>query len=90
MATGRQLADTALAQARACLSSYLSDLTAQAAGDLEALRTAAELVRATHARLPERQRTVEHLAFSLLTAAYSEAVQQRQSDAAGQARQREA
>ena len=71
MATGQQLADTALALARRYLAESVGELTQLAAGDTEALLAAARIVRATNTAGPEAARTAEHIAFSLLTAAYT-------------------
>jgi hypothetical protein len=47
-------------------------------GDAIALTQAAQLVLLTNARTPEGERTVEHLAFVLLTAAFGQVTRQRQ------------
>jgi hypothetical protein len=73
MATGQQLADTALTHARRCLAECLGNLIQLATGDTEALLAAAHIVRATNAEAPEATRSAEHIAFALLTAAFTAA-----------------
>ncbi len=77
MASAPELAETALALARQCLDAHRDTLLRLADGDADLLRLAAEQVRARHAGLPETTRTTEHLAFSLLTAAFVALTQQR-------------
>ena len=72
--TGRQLADKALDQARQCLAEHLSGLAADAADDLDVLRAAAEVLRVTDRGRPAIERTVQHMAFTFVTALYAEAV----------------
>jgi hypothetical protein len=78
MATPKELADTALALAQRCIATHQDALVTLADGDAIALTQAAQLVLLTNARTPERERTVEHLAFVLLTAAFGQVTRQRQ------------
>ncbi|HEY7294228.1 MAG TPA: hypothetical protein VH916_04260 [Dehalococcoidia bacterium] len=75
MATAQELADQALTLARRCLEAHRAELARLAEGDAELLRQAAEWVRLAHPHRRETERTTEHLAFALLTAAYAEIIQ---------------
>lgn len=77
MATAQNLADTALALARECLAAHRDTLLQLADGDADLVRLAAERVREHAAQRHETERTAEHMAFSLLTAAFADLVRQR-------------
>jgi hypothetical protein len=81
MVTSRELADAALVAARQFLADQREQITARAGGDLDALIQAAQLVRGAQAQQPARGRSAEHIAFTLLPAAFAEALAAREENA---------
>ncbi len=77
MASAQQLADRALVIARQCLDAHRGELLILAEGDSDLVRLAAARVRSMNIQRPETDRTAEHLAFSLLTAAFADVIHQR-------------
>ncbi len=72
MATAQELTDRALQLARAFLEAHSGELTQLADGDTEALSRATRLVHSARLDAAELQRGTEHIAFTLLSAAYVE------------------
>jgi hypothetical protein len=72
MATGKELAEHALELAKRCLTAHRGELTKLAAGDTEALANAAQLLRLGRKGASECERAAEHIADTLLTAAFAQ------------------
>ncbi len=72
MARSQELADLALELAQECLRTNRDKIARLAAGDREALLRASDIVRGARSAHPEIERSAEHIAFSLLTAAFAE------------------
>ena len=77
MTSARELADTAMELAREFLEHTHEPLLEMAQGDVSALHEAAQLVRTTRPNSPELTRSVEHMAFALLTQAFEETVREK-------------
>ncbi len=73
MATPQEVADRALAIAQEFVAAHCDELAALAGQRRRLLLDAQERVHATHMMSTERERTAEHIAFALLTAAYQAA-----------------
>jgi hypothetical protein len=67
--------------AQQCLAAQRPELVRLADGDPELLRLAAEHVQRAQPHRPGPERTMEHLAFALLTASYTESTLPGAADA---------
>ena len=69
MSTPQEIADRSLQLANRFLDSARKEIEDMAAGDVQMLKEAADLVRTQAAEGPALSHSAEHLAFSLITAA---------------------
>jgi hypothetical protein len=76
MARPEELAERALELARAFVDETDGQLAALSHGDTAALIQAADVVRSTRPDQPESARSAEHIAFTMLHRAFSEAATQ--------------
>jgi hypothetical protein len=80
-----ELADRALELAQAFVERTDGQLAELSGGDTEALTQAAEVVRSTRSDQPEAARSAEHIAFTLLHRAFSQAVARQREGGASPA-----